>query len=271
MTVHYKAEGAIGVFTLDNGKVNAITPRMHKEFYDHLQAFLQDPKMRVGILTGAGNRAFTGGDDIKNDYSRGSLHETLVAHFRPSREDELDIRPGWERNIHQIERYKPIVGALNGPALGMGFIYTMNFMDLRIATPNAYLALPEIAYAMGGISGSTQLWRHLPPAVAMNMALMCEKLTAEEALRFGVYNKVVEPEKLMSTAMQYAEKIASHPELGVRTEMEAFYRSMDLSRADTRSFMNHLYRLQRAAYMTGENASANPLAPDSYEQQKQNK
>ncbi len=266
MSVHYSTHGEIGVFTLDNGKVNAITPPMHKEFHDHLKDFLHDPKMRVGILTGSGNRAFSGGDDVKRDWNRDSLHETLVGHFRPSTEADRDHRPGWERNLYQLERYKPIVGALNGPALGMGFIYAMNFMDIRIATPNAYLAVPEISYGMGGVSGSTQLWRHLPPAVAMNMALMCEKLTADEALRFGVYNKIVEPGELMPCAMEHAERIAAHPEIGVRVEMEAFYRSMDLSRSDNRAFMTHLYRLQRAAYLTADNTSGNPLDPNSPEQ-----
>lgn len=266
MNVLYEKHGAVGVFTLDNGKVNAITPPMHKQFYDHLEDFLHDPDMRAGILTGAGTRAFSGGDDIKKDWNRPTLHENLMAHFRPSLDEDADRRPGWDRDLRSSERYKPIVGALNGPALGMGFIYAINFMDIRIATPDAYLALPEIAYGMGGAGGSTQLWRHLPPAVAMNMVLMGDKLSAEDALKFGLFNEIVEHDRLMDRAMECAERIASHPEIAVRVEMEGFYRSMDLSRRDTTAFMYHLYRLQRAAYLSGENTSGTPLDPNSPEQ-----
>mgnify|MGYP001160947265 CR=1 FL=1 len=268
MKIHYQVEGPIGIFTLDNGKVNAITPQMHKELHDHMKSFLSDNSVRCGVMTGAGQQAFSGGDDIKTDWGYPDLHDTLMAHFSPSSEDRTTIRPGWERELRAIDRYKPIVGALNGPALGMGFFYVMTFMDIRVATPNAFLSLPEIAYGMGGIGGSTQLWRHLPPSVAMDMVLLGEKLTAEQAQTYGLYKKIVDHPDLMETALGYARKIASFPELGVRVEMEGFYRSMDMSRRDNSAFMEHLYRLQRAAYLTGENASAHPLDPTSPEQQK---
>jgi enoyl-CoA hydratase/carnithine racemase len=144
MSVKYEKHGHIAIFTLENGKVNAFTPAMHKQFYDHLDDFLRDPEMHSGVLTGSGKQAFCGGDDIKNDWSLDSLHDTLTAHFHPSNDASVNARPGWERELRTIDRYKPIIGAINGPAIGMGFIYAMMFMDIRIASPNAVLGLPEI-------------------------------------------------------------------------------------------------------------------------------
>ena len=91
-------------------------------------------------------------------------------------------------------------------------------------------------------------------------------MTAEDALKFHLVNEIVEPEHLMERALEIAGKIAAMPPLAVRVEMEAFYRSMELSRHDNMAYMGHLYRLQRAAYLTGENASNAPLAADSPEQ-----
>jgi enoyl-CoA hydratase/carnithine racemase len=65
MPVHYRTDGPIGIFTLENGAVNPTTPAMHKELHAALTAFLRDPAIRCGILTGAGERAFCAGDDIK--------------------------------------------------------------------------------------------------------------------------------------------------------------------------------------------------------------
>ena len=240
MTVHYEKQGKVGIFTFDNGKVNAFTSQMHTEFYHKMDAFLRDSSVRVGILTGAGERAFCAGDDIKNVERKRSVNDDFMSHFRPTSAETEDFYPGWLRELRRLPRHKPIIGALNGPVVGQGFIFATNMMDLRIGTPNAFLSIPEIAYGMGGAGASTRLWRHFPPAIAMRMILMGDRLSADEALKYGYYNEVVEQDQLMETAMKYAETIANHPEVAVTVEMEGFYRSMDMSREDTRAFMLHL-------------------------------
>ena len=104
---------------------------------------------------------------------------------------------------------------------------------------NAKLGLPEIKYGMGGAGGSTQLWRHLPIPIAMSMLLTGESMSAEDALKFHLINEIVEPEHLMERALEIAGKIAAMPPLAVSVEMEAFYRSMDLSRQESRSADMH--------------------------------
>lgn len=260
MGIRYEKDGAIATITIDNGKVNAFTPEMHREMYDVMKDFVADRSVHVGILTGAGERAFCGGDDIKNPNGVQSHADALTAHFYPSTDADDHLRPGWERDIRQIERYKPIVGAINGPAAGMGFIYMMNLTDIRIGTPRSFLSLPEIAYGMAGAGGSTQLARHVPPTVAMWMLLTGERLPAEDALKYALYNEIVEPEALMARAREIAELIARHPPLSVRVEMEVTKKAMELPRAEAVNLSGHLYRLQRATFAARGEHGGTPLA-----------
>ncbi|GAB5470858.1 MAG: enoyl-CoA hydratase/isomerase family protein [Rhodospirillales bacterium] len=259
-SIGYEKRGKVALFTIQNDKVNALTPAMHKQFYDLMQDFTADREVHVGILTGAGERAFCAGDDIKNDWGHGSMAETLDAHFWPSRPEDADARPGWERELKTIERYKPIIAAINGAAMGMGLIYLLNHTDLRISVPGALLGFPEVAYGMGGAGGTTQLCRHLPQAVALWMLLTGEPLTAEDALKHDLINEIVPRERLLERAFEVAEVIAGHPPIAVRVEMEVVKRAMDLPRQEAINLSMHLYRLQRAAYLAQPGTTAAPLA-----------
>lgn len=267
MTIRYEKRGKVALFTLDNPKVNALTPAMHKEFHDLLKAFCADREVHVGILTGAGERAFCGGDDIKHNWGFDTQAEILDAHFWPSREETAHLRPGWERELKTVERFKPIIGAINGAAMGMGFIYLLNHTDMRISVPGAKLGLPEVAYGMGGAGGTTQLCRHLPPAVAMWMLMTGEPLLAEDALHHGLINEIVPRERLLERAFEVAETIAAHPPIAVRVEMELAKKSMELSKQDSLALASHLYRLQRAAYLAQPGTTATPLATGGTQEQ----
>ena len=248
MTIKYEKDGKVAIFTLDNPPVNAITPPMHKQFHDMLVEFNADEQVHVGILTGAGTRAFSGGDDIKNDWGYQSLEESLNAHFLPSTNESAEKRPGWERELPLLTRHKPIIAAINGPAMGQGFMYLLTYTDIRIATPNARFGLPEIAYGMGGASGQTMIARYLPSAVAMWMLLTGEPLSVEKALQHDLINEIVEPARLMERAREIAGRIAAHPPRAVRVEMETFYRALDLDRDDAMAFAGHMYQLTRATF-----------------------
>jgi len=262
MGIKYEKKGRVATFTLDNGKVNAFTPEMHKELYDAVKEFCADRSVHVGILTGAGNRAFCAGDDIKNPHGHQAPADAMAAHFFPSTEEEAHLRPGWERELKAIERFKPIIGAINGPVVGMGAIYMLNLTDIRIATPNAFIGLPEIAYGMAGAGGSTQLARQVPPAVAMWMVLLGENMPAEDALKHDLYNEVVAPDALMPRAMELADRIAGLPPISVRVEMEVTKRAAEMSRSEALSLTSHLYRLQRAALTATGEYNSLPLAKD---------
>jgi enoyl-CoA hydratase/carnithine racemase len=247
MSLHYEKSDGIAVLTLDNPPVNVFTPPLHKELYDHLRDFVADPDVRVGILAAAGERAFCAGDDIKSARPDRTLAETVGRHFAERREDEPLEYPGWESEILRMQRYKPIVAAVNGVCLGQGLVYLLMLTDIRLATPDARFGFPEIAYGMGGAGGATRLGQQIPHTVAMWLALTGEPLDAQDALRFNLINEIVEPGRLQARAHEVARMIARHPPLAVRVEMEAYYRGLDLSRQDALAAAGHLYRLQRAA------------------------
>jgi enoyl-CoA hydratase/carnithine racemase len=249
MPLRYEKAEGVATIVIDNPPVNVFTPEMHRALFDLLRDFLLDRDVRVGILTAQGTRAFCAGDDIKTERPRRSVAEIIERHLQPRQPGEASEYPGWEAEVARLseERLKPMVAAVNGPALGQGLVYLLQLTDIRVAATNATFGLPEIAYGMGGASGVTMLGRHIPQAAALWLALTGEPFNAEQALGHGLVNEVVAPERLMPRALEIAKRIASHPPLAVRVEMEAFYRSRDMTAAQARSFSGHLYRLQRAA------------------------
>ncbi|MBP0439102.1 enoyl-CoA hydratase/isomerase family protein [Tianweitania sediminis] len=265
--MNYSKSGSVAVFTFDNPPVNALTPSMHKEFYLAMKEFVADDDVRCGILTGAGERAFCAGDDIKTPYKAAKdSREELADHLWPHR-NEADVPEtfAWARDLAAVERYKPIIGAVDGWCLGQGMIYLLHQTDIRIASTRAKFGFPEIAYGMAGAGGNTRLGRLLPPPVAMWMLLTAEPMAAEEALKHNLINEIVEPAKLLWRAQEIAEHIAKHPPEAVRIEMELFYRSLDLSKADALTLTKHMYRMQRLALATegGESVGSQMLAYSS--------
>ena len=256
MPLHYAKDGAIATFTFENGPVNALTPAMHRELHTALRDFLTDTDIRCGILTGAGERAFCAGDDIKTPRSGSSAPSAQLGRLLwPHSDQEGGLDPvAWARDVLQIERFKPIVGAVSGWCLGQGMIYLLHLTDIRIAARNAQFGFPEIAYQMAGAGGTTRLGRQIPHTAAMWMLLTGDPMGAEEALQSNLVNRVVDQDQLMPTALQVANRIARHPPAAVRVEMEAYYRSMDMTRAEALAFTKVLYRLQRLGMDDGEGA-----------------
>ncbi len=247
MPLRYEISEGIATITLDNPPVNVFTPALHKELYGLMKDFVADPGIRVGIWTGGGERAMSAGDDIKSPRPERTTGEVIERHLSPRREEEPLEYPGWEQEVMKLERYKPVVAAVNGPLYGAGLLYLLLMTDIRIAVPTARFGFPEIKYGMGGAGGVTRLGRQIPHAVAMSMLLTGDDLPADAALHHGMINEIVPPGDLMARAGAIAQKIASHPPIAVRTEMEAYYRGIDMSRDEAIAFSGHLYRLQRAA------------------------
>lgn len=248
MNIDYLKDGPIATFTIRNGKVNPITPDMHRQMHEALVDFEADPELRVGILTGAGDRAFSAGDDIRaEDPPIGCPAEGLLRAMRPARIPSDEPGLEWADTVLRFERTKPVIGAVRGWCLGRALGYLLKLTDIRIAADDARFGLPEIAYGMGGMGGTMQLSRYLPATAAWEMALTGEPMDAQEALRVHLVNRIVPPEALMDEARRVAELITRHPPLAVRVEMEALRRSRELSADDAYAMGMHLYRLQRLA------------------------
>jgi enoyl-CoA hydratase len=198
------------------GKLNAISSAMLAQLDRRLGEAEGDPEVRALVLTGAGQRAFVAGADIA-EYAAGD-HQAFVAYQAESR-----------RLFSWLDQFpKPVIGAVNGYALGGGFELAL-CCDLLVASSNARFGLPEGLLGLSPGGGGTQrLTRAAGPFVAADVLLAGRRLTADDALALGLVAKVVAPERLLEAALERAGQVARVAPLAtramlalVRTAMEA--------------------------------------------------
>ena len=215
MAIKYEKKDRIAIFTIDRPEaMNAMNVDMINEFHDVMVNFRDDPDLWVGIITGAGDRAFCAGVDIKI--------------FLPLTREKPWAIP--TTPMRGMEIWKPLIAAINGAALGGGLEIAL-VCDIRIASENARLGMPEVTLGgMPGWGGTQRLSRLIPGAKASEMLLMGKLVDAQEAYQIGLVNKVVSLEELMPTASQWAEKMCGSGPLAVRAAKEAVIRGagMDL-------------------------------------------
>jgi enoyl-CoA hydratase/carnithine racemase len=219
--VIYKTKGRIAYITLNRPEVlNAINADAWQELAKAWENFRDDPEVWTAILTGAGEKAFSVGADLKE------LNTILgvAAGKEPSRVMRI-VTYSPTRNLHV---WKPIIAAINGVAMGGGLELAMA-CDLRIATEQAMLGSPEARVGVIPTMGGTQrLARLIPFSTALKMLMTGELINAKEALRIGLVDEVVPQDKLMSAAEALANKINENSPLAVRSAKEAAYRGIDL-------------------------------------------
>ncbi len=179
-TLLYQKDGGIAWVTLNRPDVlNAINMRMRDELWDVMHAVRDDPDARVVIFKGAGERAFSAGADI----SEFGTAPSYVESRRARRQRDL-----WG---FMLSLEKPLIAAIHGYALGAGVELPM-CCDIRIASEDARLGLPEVGLGYIPSAGGTQtLPRYIPPGVAMQMILTGDPIDAETALGYGLVERVV--------------------------------------------------------------------------------
>lgn len=211
----YTKSGAIATFTLNRPAArNALTPELVCRLADALRDFVEDPALRVGILTGAGDKAFCSGGDLgtmlplisgdrpaTDDWDRRVLEEPFVMAASSLRDFPID---------------KPLIAAINGACMAGGMEMVLG-TDIRIAADHAVFALPEVRRGVIPFAGSlVRLARQIPHAVAMELMLTGEAVTAVQAQRFGLVNHVVPAGDVMPQALALAQKIAANGPVAVQ-------------------------------------------------------
>jgi len=192
--------------------MNALDISTLKEFRDALLDFQNDPDLWVGIITGAGDKAFCSGIDIGNTLSGDPDHTTPLP---------LTLMRG-------LEITKPLVVAVNGLALGGGLEIVLA-CDIRIASENATFGSPEVTLGLIPAWGGTQrLPRQIPWCLAAELLLTGKSIDAKEAFRIGLVNRVVSQDKLFSTAKEWAQVMCSAAPLAVRAAKEAIIKGLNL-------------------------------------------
>lgn len=207
MAVHIEHRGSALLITLDRPKANAIDCATSLELYEALAEFEQNPSLQVAIITGAGQRFFSAGWDLKG----AAAGEAVDAHHGPG---------GFAGLTELFSLTKPVIAAVNGMAVGGGFELVLA-CDLIVAADHAQFFLPEAQIGIAPDSGGVfRLPKRLPRAVAMEMLLTGSRLSAEEALRWGLVNAVVAPDELIATALALAGRVAASAPLAQQAIME---------------------------------------------------
>jgi enoyl-CoA hydratase len=205
--VTVEKDGAVGVVTLNRPQaLNALSYGLVKDLSLAMQELDQDPEVRAIVVTG-GEKVFAAGADIKEMADRGPFDE------------RIQERLAYRDKINKIT--KPVIAAVTGFALGGGCELAMS-CDIIIAAENARFGQPEVNLGIIPGSGGTQRLTHvLGKHRAMELVLTGDMLSASDAERLGLVNRVVPAELVLEEAKNVAKKIAAKPALAIKAAKEA--------------------------------------------------
>jgi len=241
MAVDYEKHGHIRIMRFNNPeKRNALSVQDFLEMERIENDFAADDDAWVLIMTGAGDKSFCAGADLTEGVGAATSGSFMEPRYRR-----------WFSHC-----YKPVVAAINGYALAGG-TELLELTDIRIAAEHAVFGLQEVRWGLVPLGGScAHLTRQIPYCRAMELLLMGDQISAQEALQYGLINKVVPKEELMPTAMATAERICENGPVAVRLVKEIALKSMGQPRE-----IGYLMEFQIGAHAyTTEDAKEGPLA-----------
>lgn len=236
-------DGPVTTITLNRPEVmNCINPAMHHELQAAFDAFAVDANQFIAVVTGAGERAFCAGSDLKA--------RDLGAAYPAS---------GYAGLIERFNLDKPVIAAVNGLALGGGFELALA-CDIIIASESASFGLPEPlvgAVALGG--GMHRLARQVGLKQAMGMILTSARVSATEGLRMGFVNEVVAPGDLEAATKRWCEAILKGSPMSIRASKQTVMRGLDETSL-AEAIGNQTHYPAYAAWRASEDAREGPLA-----------
>jgi crotonobetainyl-CoA hydratase len=243
--VKVEREGPVTVVTLNRPEVmNALHSPAHFELGEIFDAFRDDPEQWVAIVTGAGERAFSAGNDLKHQASGGKMGSP------PS---------GFAGLTSRFDTTKPLIAAVNGVAMGGGFEIALA-CDVIVASDNATFALPEPRVGLAALAGGLH---RLPRAIgtkrAMGMILTARRVSAAEGLELGFVNEVVPPAELMAAARRWAQQICELGPMSIRASKQAVYQGLDEPSLEAALKNQNRYEAVAALYKS-EDFVEGPLA-----------
>jgi enoyl-CoA hydratase/carnithine racemase len=247
--VLYEKRGRIAVITMNRPeRMNAIDPQTSAEMHEAFCDFRDDEALWVAILTGAGERAFSAGND-------------LVAMSQMQQQGSNAVSAAYSRApfggiTRGFECWKPIIAAINGYCLAGGLEIAMS-CDIRVAADHAQFGLPEVTRAIiPGATGTQRLPRLIPMGLALELILSGGRFDVEWAYRYGLVNHVVPADQVMPKAIEIAEKICENGPLAVRLAKEAAVRGSGMPLEDGLKLENEMSR----RVLASEDAREGPLA-----------
>lgn len=226
-TVLYETTAPLARITINRpDKRNALNVTVMSELREAFAAAKEDPAVKVAVLTGAGDKAFSAGGDLGGF----SQEDSRVTHHL--------LRGALADLFEDMSRLgKPIVARVNGHALAGGF-GLMCATDLAIGVETAEFGMPEINMGLWPFIITAVVARSIPPKRALELMMTGERITATEAERIGALNRVVAPADLDKAVDELCEKLASKSPLIMRLGKDSFYGSRDM---DFRRAMDYLH------------------------------
>lgn len=213
-----ETDGRLMIVTINRPEVyNACHPMANQELVEAFDAFQENPDLWVAIITGAGDKAFCAGNDLK-------YHAEIQA-----KTGKRPVHPlkgfGGLTNRHDLD--KPVIAAVNGIAMGGGFEIALA-CDIIVASEQAKFALPEPRVGLAaGAGGMQRLSRMIPLKKAMGMMLTGRHVPAKEGYELGFVTEVVPHADLMKSARRWAEEILACSPMSVRATKQVVMRSLD--------------------------------------------
>jgi enoyl-CoA hydratase len=220
-------DGAVVTVTMNRPQVrNAINPEMLCRFADAWEDVNADPEIRVAILTGAGEDAFCAGADLdKLVRMMQGLRPPESEYDERIRNDVGIIYKGLMRSLDVV---KPIVAAVKGFCVAGG-LEILNCCDIRVAAEDAQFGLAEVKWSLFPMGGSTvRIPRQIPWPIAMEIMLTGERISAAEAYRVCLINKVVPRDRVLAEARRYADIIVANGPLAVQAVKRSALASLGL-------------------------------------------
>jgi enoyl-CoA hydratase len=219
--IRVEMDGGVGVLTIDRPEsLNALNSQVVKELERTLHELEADTAVKAVVLTGAGDKAFVAGGDIKEMLTL----DVPAAHV---------FSQDGQRMIHYLESMqKPVLAAVNGYALGGGLELALG-CDFIYAAEKARFGLPEVTLGvLPGFGGTQNLPRWIGPNRAKELIFSGRVLTAREALEWGIVNAVFPDADLLERSLETAARMASNGSLAVASAKQAIVRGLDQTKAE---------------------------------------
>ncbi|MBI2882100.1 MAG: enoyl-CoA hydratase/isomerase family protein [Candidatus Tectomicrobia bacterium] len=249
MTVLVDKKGRILTITINRPEaMNALDPETRSRLCEAFEEFRDDDQLWVAVLTGAGEKSFCAGADIKKTIAA-SLDQTVWGRRKPFLQG---------RDLFAVlgELSKPVIAAVNGYALGGGLELAL-CCDIRVASERATFGLPEVGLGIiPGAGGTQRLSRAVGVSQALYMTLTGSRIDAQEAYRIGLVSRVVPPGELMGAALETAETICKRGPVAVRFAKEAILRGAGMTLRDGLLLENLLSNLLRGTKDASEATQA---------------
>ena len=248
----YERRGAVALLTFNRPDArNAMTWDMYQGLFDACEHVDADDRVRVFVLRGAGDKAFVAGTDI-SQFKKFTTPQHAI-----------DYEKSQNRNISRVEEVKkPTIAMIRGFAVGGGASIALG-CDLRIAATDAKMGVP-IAKTLGNTLSMATIARivaHIGPARTKELLFTARLIGAEEGKAAGVFNEVVEPERLEARTMEIAELIAANAPLTIRSIKEGVRRLMEHARIEDAEDLV-LMAYESEDFKEGVDAFLNKRAPN---------